>query len=129
REPASRFVAEFVGDNNVFEATVDAGDPPRATPTGAAGDGTLPLSEPRPAGESVTLSVRPEALRVLQGDEPELDASTAVLQAAVEHVEFVGDAYRVHCEWAGRSLLVKTATEPPGGTVRLAVDAANVTVV
>ncbi|MHB9285656.1 ABC transporter ATP-binding protein [Halobacteriales archaeon Cl-PHB] len=121
RDPATRFVAEFVGDNNLFDGEVVSADPPRA----AVGDGTahLPLPGTPTVGESVTLSVRPEAIAL--GD----DAAPVTLPATVETTEFTGDAYRVHCDWQDRTLLVKsTATAAPSGRVTLGIHPAVVTI-
>jgi thiamine transport system ATP-binding protein len=156
REPASRFVAEFVGDNNLLYGVVASTDPPRveitatqdpgpiddaaggARPDGATdpavtgnaeaaadGDATvsLPLDVAGPTGRSVTLSIRPEAIALGGADAP------VTLSAAVETAEFTGDAYRVHCEWQGQSLLVTaTASEAPSGAVTLGFDPADVNV-
>jgi thiamine transport system ATP-binding protein len=117
RSPATRFVAEFVGDNNVLEASVAGTDPPQADLGGAVV--ALPSGADVTAGESVTVCIRPEALRVGGGE--------TTLAATVEGTEFLGDAYRVRCSWRGRTLLVKTTAEaPPSGEVRLGVDPADV---
>jgi len=120
RDPASRFVAEFVGDNNLFDGAVtDDG-------AGVAVDGaTLPLPEgaDRRPGEPLTLAVRPEAIAV--GDDAS-DPPGTTLAATVETVEFLGDAYRVHCRWNGRRVESKTtAASPPSGEVSLGFDAAD----
>ncbi|MFB6128773.1 MAG: ABC transporter ATP-binding protein [Halorhabdus sp.] len=117
REPATRFVAAFMGENNVFEATVERRDPPRVTVDGT----TVPLEDPLPDGQRVTVCVRPEDVGLGDGD--------VTLSVSVEHVEFLGDAYRVHCDWHGRSVLAKTRREPAGEAVSLGIDAADVTVV
>ncbi|WP_254273964.1 ABC transporter ATP-binding protein [Haloarcula marina] len=113
REPASRFVAEFVGDNNVFAGTV-TGDG-----AGVAVDGvTLPLPRDADAnpGDALTLAVRPEDIVIGDAD----SGTETGLAATVETVEFLGDAYRVHCAWNGRTVLAKTAADaPPEGTVEL----------
>jgi thiamine transport system ATP-binding protein len=124
RRPATRFVAEFVGDNNVFDAPAVVrdgafvadvggrsfrlpGDARAETPSGvgsalgAAADGDA---------DSVAFAVRPEALRVGGG--------TNEFTVSVESVEFLGDAYRVHCRWDGREVVVKTE-EAVSGDVRL----------
>ena len=117
REPASRFVAEFVGDNNLFDAEVVSTTPPRASVNGV--DVKLPETATVTAGEPVTLSVRPEAIR--------LGEAEMTFTANVENVEFLGDAYRVHCTWNGRSILVKTDNRnPPTETVQLGFDADDV---
>ncbi|WP_044956549.1 ABC transporter ATP-binding protein [Halomicrobium katesii] len=125
REPATRFVAEFVGDNNVFDGVV-APDGMRATVGDAAI--ALPADSDRDRGESVAVAVRPEAITVgRDGSDTAATERTVFLRATVETVEFLGDAYRVHCEWQGRTLVVKTdADEPPAGEVALRVDPADV---
>lgn len=115
--PRTRFVAEFMGENNVFEATVESRDPPRVSVDGT----TLPLEASLPDREQVTVCVRPEDIRLGDGD--------VTLSASVEHVEFLGDASRIHCEWNGRSMLVTASIEPTGDSVSLGFDAADVTVV
>ncbi len=122
RDPASRFVAEFVGDNNLFDGTVtDDG-------TGVDVDGArlpLPADAGVSAGESVTLAVRPEAIAVVDGANVAGSAETR-LEATVETVEFLGDAYRVHCRWQGQRVECKTtAADPPAGVVTLRFDAAD----
>lgn len=117
REPASRFVASFVGDNNLFEGTVSGTDPPRVSVDGF--DVTLPETSSVTSGESVTLCIRPEAIEIGRGE--------TTMTATVEQVEFLGDAYRVHCDWGGRSVLVKTeARNAPTGTIDLGFGAADV---
>jgi thiamine transport system ATP-binding protein len=117
RDPASRFVAEFVGENNLFDGEVTGTDPPRVT----VGDATIPLpsATDATAGETVTVAVRPEHVR--------LDGGDATLDATVTDVEFLGDAYRLHCEWHGNALLVKSGERVAvGERVALGVDPADV---
>lgn len=115
--PSTRFVAEFMGENNVFDATVTGRDPPQMS----LGETTLTLERSLPTRSQVIVCVRPEDVTLGDGD--------VTLAANVEHVEFLGDTYRVHCDWNGRALLAKTRSEPTGDTVTLGIDAADVTVV
>jgi len=135
-EPATRFVAEFVGDNNVFDAAVTGSS--QATVDGVS----IPLPTDRAfdSGRQVTLSVRPESITVGDGvagdgavddravgegpvSEDPIGDDRATLSATVDTVEFLGDSYRVHCAWRGRTLVAKTAaSEPPTGDVRLRFD-------
>ena len=133
REPETRFVAEFVGDNNLLEGVVVSADPPRVGLDPRADDvpaTTIPVDGVSDVGRAVTLSIRPEAISIAEDDvsrSPDA-AGSITLQATVSTVEFMGDAYRVHCEWRGRELLAKTdADEPPSGTVQLSVDRTDVT--
>lgn len=117
REPVSRFVAEFVGDNNLFDGEVISTTPPRASVNGR--DVKLPETASVTTGEMVSFSVRPEAIRLESGE--------TTLTATVENCEFLGEAYRVHCTWNDRSILVKATTRnPPGETVQLGIDAADI---
>ena len=66
RHPANRFVASFIGETNFLEGTVTGGgtalelDTPVGTISASLPPGRPPLSQ----GQRVTLSLRPEALRV-----------------------------------------------------------------
>ncbi len=131
RDPATRFVAEFVGDNNVFDGRVVSTEPPRvdvgSAPDGPRAEGdektVLPVASAPAEGRAVTVSIRPEAFTLGAADAP------ASLSATVRTTEFTGEAYRVHCVWRGRSLLVKlAASEAPAGQVTLGFDPAAVTI-
>ncbi|MFB6082808.1 MAG: ABC transporter ATP-binding protein [Halorientalis sp.] len=136
REPATRFVAEFVGDNNVFDGVVtESGD-------GIAVDGTATLPLPdgadATAGQSAAVSVRPEAISLRDRAESvaggngsgsgDREPGTGTTRSAtVETVEYLGDAYRVHCRWDDRPVTVKTDGErAPEGTVSLRIDPEDV---
>jgi thiamine transport system ATP-binding protein len=124
RRPATRFVAEFVGDNNVFagtvtgvtgagasrHATVDLGD---QSVTVAVGDGVA-------VGADLVFCVRPEAL-VVGGEEN-------TLTATVRETEFLGDRTRVHLDWQGRELLARSQTRL-SGPVTVGFDPADAHVV
>jgi len=137
RRPATRFVAEFVGDNNVFEGTVSAvgdgvddhaGRDDRLSPAGegsTTGDerlatvrvgGTeLTVAADCRRGASVTFCVRPGAL------DPGVDRNR--LDVTVTETEFLGETSRVRGEWCDRSITLRT-TEPPavGETVSVGFD-------
>ncbi|MFB6200702.1 MAG: ABC transporter ATP-binding protein [Halorhabdus sp.] len=119
RQPATRFVAKFMGENNVFDAEVTGHNPLRVS----LGEGTIELPSADPDGQRLVVSIRPEDVTLGEGD--------LALRAEVEHVEFLGDAYRVHVAWNGRTLLAKTRRDPPdtGETLTVGVDASDVTVV
>lgn len=123
RRPESRFVAEFLGDNNVLTGEVVdvATGTDDALRTTVSLDGTrLEVGVdrgshlPRPTtGDRLTFCVRPDALTV--------DGVTNALTAAVESTEFLGETTRTHLDWQGRELLARTA-RPLEGTVRLGFD-------
>jgi thiamine transport system ATP-binding protein len=137
RRPASRFVAEFVGDNNVFEGVVVAGtDDADAGPEGSAGsvlvdvggetvrigsnDGEADGASSLSPGDAVTFCLRPQHLRVGRGDNG--------VRAAVENAEFLGETTRVHLEWENKELVVRTE-EPLSGTVTVGFDPADAHVI
>lgn len=115
REPATRFVAEFVGDTNLLSGPVTTTDPPQMTFEGHTL--SLPAHADVALDEMVTLCVRPEAFEILE------EGENTGLPARVESVEFTGDSYRVHCQVENRSILLTTrVADPPSGRLTLGVD-------
>ena len=146
RRPATRFVAEFVGDNNVFEGEVVAVDPgdgtPRETTTGTwTGTGTGTGAEPTPtrlrvavadAQFAVDTPVEPGGPRPDPGDwltfcvrpeHLERDPATNAFTATVQSAEFLGETTRVHLEWADQEILLRTH-DPLEGEVTVGFDPA-----
>jgi thiamine transport system ATP-binding protein len=126
REPATRFVAEFVGDNNVFAGQVrdvegadqaDAGDAPaRTAAVDVAGEILRVAVDPETAvavGDRLTFCVRPEYLRIGEGE--------SRLAATVASAEFLGETTRVTLSWVGRDLAVRTR-DPLSGEVVVGFD-------
>jgi thiamine transport system ATP-binding protein len=120
RAPSTRFVAEFVGDNNVLTGEVVATG--SETDTVRVDDTALRVAAESRAlsvGERVTFCVRPEDLL--------LDSETNRLRGTVASAEFLGETTRVHLEWAGRELLLRTSDPLDGEvTVGFEPDAAQV---
>ena len=107
--PATRFVAQFVGKLNSFEATVD--DPA----TGALRLGDLPFSLGRPVaaprGATLGLALRPESVHLGREAGREI-----VMQARVREVEFLGSVIRLRAAAAGTEVSLDTfnrADTPP----------------
>jgi spermidine/putrescine transport system ATP-binding protein len=92
KRPASRFVADFIGDSNFFSANV-TGD------VATLADGTRVPCTPGRSGEA-TLMVRPESIR--------LDAA-GLLQGTVLHTSFLGSYVRVAVETVGSDVPVMVA--------------------
>ena len=138
RHPAKRFVAEFIGDNNVFTGRVtdvdrsvhpttvdvDLGSGPvRVALTdgaNAATGGVGPDRETPAVGDQTTFCVRPEYLRI--------DDGYNRLEATVDSAEFLGDTTRVTLDWRGRDLVVRTR-DPLSGTVVVGFDPADAHVI
>ncbi len=118
RRPETRFVAEFVGDNNVFAGTAvsvdDSGERTLATVDAGAETFTVNVTEREVAsGDEITFCVRPENLRI--------GAGVNATMATVASAEFLGETTRVHLEWQGRELLVRTR-DPLSGEVVVGFD-------
>jgi putative spermidine/putrescine transport system ATP-binding protein len=84
--PASRFVAEFIGAANIFEADYAAGV---LTLAGAK----LPLANGAANGAAVAM-IRPESIKVVSPD-------GAMLAGCVDNVSFVGDRQRLTISGVG----------------------------
>ncbi len=67
-EPASRFVADFIGDANLLPAEITASDGERAAVRLGASTLDLPARGLKPG--ACTLAIRPHAIRVHPGQEP-----------------------------------------------------------
>ncbi|WP_254765974.1 ABC transporter ATP-binding protein [Salinilacihabitans rarus] len=129
RRPATRFVAEFVGDNNVFEGeVVDAGADRARVRVGAETFAVaVPDREVR-AGDRVAFCVRPERLAVAREGDGEAAVGENALAATVASAEFLGETSRVRLAAGDRELLVR-ATEPPSGEVVVGFDPADAHVI
>ncbi len=94
RRPQSRFVAEFLGETNILEAKVEAASPTAASFRSAIGllDG-VPCSQG--VGESVLLSIRPEAVHVHP------DSSGDLIEATITESTYLGNAALHHLSVGG----------------------------
>ncbi len=115
--PATRFVAEFIGDNNVFSGTVTGTDDNSNRLTVDLGISTVTIethqSRDATVGDDVVFCVRPEEFT--------LNSGTNQLVATVENSEFLGWKTRLHLRWQGRELLVRADGELDG-TVTVGFD-------
>ncbi|WP_276255089.1 ABC transporter ATP-binding protein [Halomontanus rarus] len=127
RRPATRFVAKFVGDNNVFEGEVrtHSSDELRVRVSGrefgiAPADSLAEAGTNLESGDRLAFCVRPEALT------PTVETNR--LSVTVETSEFLGETVRVHGRWNGTPIVLRLA-EPPDAdelTVGFAPDGAHV---
>ncbi|OIB59320.1 ABC transporter ATP-binding protein [Natrialba sp. SSL1] len=130
REPASRFVAEFVGDNNVFDGRVVDHDGEHATVVvGESGSGsgigtgtgtgtgsqtqrqkraqtTFTIAGVPTDATHIAICVRPGALS--------RETAQNQLTVDIETTEFLGERVRVHGHWNGVPIVLRLA-EPPSG--------------
>ncbi len=117
-EPKTEFVAEFIGDNNVFTGVITALDETVTVDLGEETVDVAPadtLDEPT-VGDRMRFCVRPEDFVVGQ--------ERNSIRAHVESAEFLGDRTRVHLSWGGTELLALT-DEPLDGEVSLGFEPAD----
>ncbi|MBS9439060.1 ferric ABC transporter ATP-binding protein [Photorhabdus noenieputensis] len=94
RQPASEFMASFMGDANIFPATL-----------GTSYVEIFQYRLPRPANfttnrQSVTVGVRPEAITLShQGNSSQ--------RCTISHVAYMGPQYEVTVDWQGQTLLLQ----------------------
>jgi spermidine/putrescine ABC transporter ATP-binding subunit len=111
--PASRYVADFVGDTNLLPGTVVGSEGERVAfrfgDTVLSGTGESP---PAPGGQA-WYSVRPEAIRILAPDEER--PGWNLLEATVREAAYAGPALRVHLVTgaAEHRLLVQAPADTP----------------
>ena len=107
--PATTFVAQFIGEINLFAATVERGQVMRC----AAPAFTCRLPEPMAEGTAVSLAVRPERIRLTRG-EPQ--GGEIALSGQVMDSVYLGDVkvWRVSTDDGG--LLRVSAVNSGNGT-------------
>ena len=129
-DPATPFVASFVGENNVFRGKVKAisnghavvatnrsGELRARIATSAAGELAV--------GDDAMLFIRPEAFGIAVGDE----AGDHAIPARIKHEEFEGQVYNVFLEGdAGKEIKMSLTNQgqsrqsAEGSTITLAYD-------
>jgi putative spermidine/putrescine transport system ATP-binding protein len=122
--PATRFVANFVGQLNLLDAKVT--DP--AAGVVQIGQTPIKLGRALKSG-AVALAARPEALRLGR-----IEGADVVLPATLTSVEFLGSVIRLTAEMGGQQVTLDTFnrrdTPPPpvGATVELSLRSGDVIV-
>jgi putrescine transport system ATP-binding protein len=109
-QPKSRWVADFVGEVNLFEGRL--GEDRRSVEGTAAGTLHTAIKPDATPGAAVGVAVRPEKIRV--GREPPLPAPENCTTGKVVEVGYLGDAsiYKVR---VGESCVIKAALANVGG--------------
>ncbi|NUC71316.1 ATP-binding cassette domain-containing protein [Haloterrigena sp. SYSU A558-1] len=103
REPSTRFVAEFVGDNNVFDATARGRDGDRARVAVDGSDREFEIAGVPAGAERVSFCVRPAALA--------RDADANRFPVEIETSEFRGEHVRAYGRWDGGSVVLQFDAE------------------
>ncbi len=109
--PATRFVAEFIGDGALFSGTVRnaADDPVLVTDDGLS----FAVGLTERAGDKATLLLRPEQLSVAS-ETP--DNGKGVLDATLEQTVFYGATRKYICRLANGALIAAMSNGDDGGT-------------
>lgn len=132
--PATRFVADFIGESNTLAVTVDAVEGRTAAlrlPGGQLLRARLPDGSGLQGGASAWAVIRPENLRLGAGEE---DGSSS-LSGSVESVSYLGEDLHVRLRVAGLSPLLASlkATRAASASLdardlRIGIDADDVVV-
>ncbi len=86
--PASRFVADFIGESNFLRGTIQAAHPSAATVLLADRFPVeVPADRQLTVGQEVTVAVRPEKVRLVPVEAPE---ANGLLQGRIEEVIYIG---------------------------------------
>ena len=114
-EPVNAFVANFVGTMNLLPGRVlaRAGSGVSLLVDGV-GELPFPLTAGAPAGDRLTLSFRPQALRIEAADAAH-DARCLRMQGTVEAGEFLGECTRYRVRVGTQSLTVDQAHPAAAG--------------
>ena len=96
--PATPFVADFIGTTNLLSGTVESTDGAEATVLLDSGDRCRISGNGHIAGQTVQLSVRPEAIQI---DRSDRDSGGSRMRASVEQVAYLGAAVQYHIRTEG----------------------------
>jgi putative spermidine/putrescine transport system ATP-binding protein len=125
-EPATAFVANFIGENNLLDGVVERvdGDLCRASLTAGLTTTALAIGE-LSAGTPVQLAIRPERIGLARSDKESINR----FQATVEGRIYLGDHQRLLARLAnGQTLTVKISAQEAletGETIELCWSAAD----
>lgn len=129
RNPASRFVAEFLGETNIIEGTIESTDRGLIHVRTAVGllQATARPTSPTAVSTPVFLSVRPEAVQLNpQAQQPNTFAVTSVEST------YLGEVMQLRCGLPGGSYITAAAINPRSGQANahsLRVDAEDLVIV
>jgi putative spermidine/putrescine transport system ATP-binding protein len=103
--PATLFVAEFIGDSNVFRGTIDR----KGNRVVVHGEGLAlgaPANGSTPAGANAALVIRPERLRLESLSEPQRPSDWNACEGTVTQVVYLGRTRRFEVELLGGKRVV-----------------------
>jgi ABC-type Fe3+/spermidine/putrescine transport system ATPase subunit len=112
--PESRFAAEFMGSSNILEMAVTGWDEARGRITAETAGQKFSLRGERLPDSRITLSVRPEWIRVVAG--PRDGAN--ILSGTVLSSTFLGSMIRYRVSGPGETPVVIEVHDPEEGDIR-----------
>ena len=128
--PGTRFTASFLGETNFLKGSIsDASDGLLTLDTDA---GPIRIKTDKDSSTKTTMSIRPEAIRILSENETAPDGWTP-LDATVENSIFLGDSAELGVRAAKASMRVRELhpriDRSIGSPIRLAIDPHDVVLV
>ncbi|MCE5263048.1 MAG: ABC transporter ATP-binding protein [Deltaproteobacteria bacterium] len=113
--PESRFAAEFMGSSNIIEMEVTDWDSERSRITAKTAGRTFSLQGGKPSGTRITLSVRPEWIRVVPGPG---EGGTNVISGTIVNSTFLGSMVRYRVSGPEGKPVVIEVHDPDEGNIR-----------
>jgi iron(III) transport system ATP-binding protein len=133
--PATRFVADFIGEADFITGRLVTVDPVRVeTPAGMLASASQAAVMGLAAGASVVCCVRPERIGIVGAADVSAGASVCELRAAVESVIYLGEICQYSCRlsdgtmWKVSALARASSAFRTGSEVRLRVAPEDVAV-
>ncbi|MGV6812130.1 MAG: ABC transporter ATP-binding protein [Brevirhabdus sp.] len=115
KTPASRFVADFIGSINMFDVSARKDGDDRVTlATPVLGEVTLPSAD-LPAGDALTLAVRPERVQISQARPT--DSDCICVEGTLGDVAFQGMNSIVEIRLSGQASITALASEAQSDTL------------
>ncbi|KAA3632814.1 MAG: ABC transporter ATP-binding protein [Proteobacteria bacterium] len=128
--PVNRFVADFIGETNLVEATATNRDEQSVTcEISDRFTVTAALSREVERGKPVTLSIRPEKIRLLENGHGDVDDCTNILHGTIRGSTYGGVSctYEIEID-AGLTLAVRQSDESIANTRRPAGTDVNLSI-
>jgi len=113
--PESRFAAEFMGSSNIIEMEVRGWDGDYSRIAAETAGQTFSLRGEKPSGSRITLSVRPEWIRIVAGPR---DSEANILPGTVLSSTFLGSMIRYRVSGPGGKPVVIEVHDPDEGNIR-----------
>jgi len=132
--PASRFVADFVGEANFITGRVTARGAACKVQT-AAGDLTSACESCPPVGSAVLCCIRPERIAIAPASGPASPAGVSSVAATIESATYLGEIRQYLCRlsngdtWRVTVLADRSVELAPGAAVRLTIAPADVALI